>query len=186
MATSATQLSLWNSIAEVAIYASAAASVAAVAASGYQDPNVPQNTLDNNLATRWSAYGDGQWIRYELGMTMAIGSVAMAWHQGTSWASVFEIQVSLDDTTWTPAFSGRSSGQTLQPERYGFPTVTGRYVRIVGHGQWSGTTQLSLWNSITEVAIYGTAAVTVHAPPAGSAAGCPGPTRLQDPHPHHL
>src|SRR3989449_26191 len=173
-----TQLSLWNSIAEVAIYASATASVssapvAAVAASGYQDPNVPQNTLDNNLATRWSAYGDGQWIRYDLGMTMAIGSVAMAWHQGTSWASVFEIQVSLDDTTWTPAFSGRSSGQTLQPERYGFPTVTGRYVRIVGHGQWSGTTQLSLWNSISEVAIYAGTTVTVHPVPVASVAVSP-------------
>src|SRR3989441_101346 len=144
-----------------------------VAASGYQDPNVPQNTLDNNLATRWSAYGDGQWIRYDLGMTMAIGSVAMAWHQGTSWASVFEIQVSLDDTTWTPAFSGRSSGQTLQPERYDFPTVTGRYVRIVGHGQWSGTTQLSLWNSISEVAIYAGTTVTVHPVPVASVAVSP-------------
>src|SRR5437879_3741088 len=175
-----TQLSLWNSIAEVAIYASAAASVAAVAASGYQDPNVPQNTLDNNLATRWSAYGDGQWIRYDLGMTMAIGSVAVAWHQGTSWASVFEIQVSLDDTTWTPAFSGRSSGQTLQPERYDFPTVTGRYVRIVGHGQWSGTTQLSQWNSITEVAIYGTAAVVDPVPVAVTASGYQDPNVPQN------
>jgi len=151
-----------------------------VVASGYQDPNVPQNTLDNNLATRWSAYGDGQWIRYDLGMTMAIGSVAMAWHQGTSWASVFEIQVSLDDTTWTPAFSGRSSGQTLQPERYDFPTVTGRYVRIVGHGQWSGTTQLSQWNSITEVAIYGTAAVVDPVPVAVTASGYQDPNVPQN------
>src|SRR2546429_970014 len=55
----------------------------------------------------------------------------------------------------------RSSGQTLQPERYDFPTVPGRYVRVVGHGQWSGTTQLSLWNSITETAIYGSAAAPV-------------------------
>src|SRR5881392_2088052 len=30
------------------------------------DGNIPQNTLDNNLATRWSAYGDGQWIRAEV------------------------------------------------------------------------------------------------------------------------
>src|SRR5438309_463834 len=147
--------------------------VLSVTASGYQDPNVPQNTLDNNLATRWSAYGDGQWIRYDLGMTMAIGSVAMAWHQGTSWASVFEIQVSLDGTTRTPVFTGRSSGQTLQPERYDFPTVTGRYVRIVGHGQWSGTTQLSLWNSISEVAIYAGTTVTVHPVPVASVAVSP-------------
>ena len=26
------------------------------------DGNVPGNTIDNDLATRWSALGDGQWI----------------------------------------------------------------------------------------------------------------------------
>src|SRR6266516_642689 len=166
-----TQLGLWNSITEVAIYGSAAVVdpvPVAVVASGYQDPNVPQNTLDNNLSTRWSANGDGQWIQYDLGTTMAVSSVTIAWYQGTSWASAFEIKVSLDDTTWTPVFTGRSSGQTLQPERYDFPTLPGRYVRIVGHGQWSGTTQLGLWNSITEVAIYGSAAAPVSSAPVAA------------------
>src|SRR5256886_190832 len=167
-----TQLSLWNSITETAIYGSAAATikpvpVASVVASG-DDGNVPQNTLDNNLATRWSASGDGQWIRYDLGAVMAVGPVTIAWYRGTEWASAFDIEVSLDSLTWTRAFTGRSSGQTLQPERYDFPTVPGRYVRIVGHGQWSGTTLLSLWNSITETAIYGSAAVRVDSVPAAS------------------
>src|SRR5256885_4379985 len=129
-----------------------------VVASG-DDGNIPQNTLDNNLAARWSASGDGQWIRYDLGAVMAVGPVNIAWYRGTEWASAFDIEVSLDSLTWTRAFTGRSSGQTLQPERYDFPTVPGRYVRIVGHGQWSGTTLLSSWNSITEVAIYASAAV---------------------------
>jgi len=35
---------------------------ASVVASG-NDGNLPENTLDNNLATRWSASGDGQWIQ---------------------------------------------------------------------------------------------------------------------------
>src|SRR3989454_8399483 len=115
--------------------------VASVLASG-DDGNIPQNTLDNNLATRWSASGDGQWIRYDLGAVMAVGPVNIAWYRGTEWASAFDIEVSLDSLTWTRAFTGRSSGQTLQPERYDFPAVPGRYVRIVGHGQWSGTTEL--------------------------------------------
>src|SRR6266568_4252401 len=131
--------------------------VASVSASG-DDGNIPQNTLDKNLAPRWSASGDGQWIRYDLGAVMAVGPVNIAWYRGTEWASAFEIQVSPDAVTWTPVFSGQSSGQTLQPERYDFSVVPGRYVRIVGHGQWSGATQLSLWNSITEVAIYAAAA----------------------------
>jgi len=152
-----TLLSLWNSITEVAISGSAPVVdpvPVAVFASGYQDPNVPQNTLDNNLGTRWSANDDGQWIRYDLGSTMNVGPVTIAWYQGTAWQSAFEIQVSLDSITWTSVYSGRSSGQTLQPERYDFPSATGRYVRLGGHGQWSGTTLLSAWNSITEVVIY--------------------------------
>jgi len=44
--------------------------VASVVASA-NDGNLPQNTLDNSLATRWSAQGDGQWIRYDLGATAA-------------------------------------------------------------------------------------------------------------------
>src|SRR6266516_3751618 len=88
------------------------------------------------------------------------GPVTIAWYRGTEWASAFDIEVSLDSLTWTRAFTGRSSGQTLQPERYDFPAVPGRYVRIVGHGQWSGTTQLSFWNSITEVTIYDSPAVS--------------------------
>src|SRR6059036_154790 len=167
-----TQLSLWNSITETAIYGSATVPldvvpVASVVARG-DDGNIPQNTLDNNLATRWSASGDGQWIRYDLGSVMAVGPVNIAWYRGTEWASAFDIEVSLDSLTWTRVFTGRSNGQTLQPERYDFPTVSGRYLRIVGHGQWSGTTQLSLWNSVTEVAIYASAAAPVNAVPVAS------------------
>jgi hypothetical protein len=40
--------------------------VATVTASDYQPPNTPQNTLDGNTKTRWSALGDGAWIAYEL------------------------------------------------------------------------------------------------------------------------
>src|SRR5438034_11013445 len=65
--------------------------VASVSASG-DDGNIPQNTLDNNLATRWSASGDRQWIRYDLGAVMAIGAVNIAWYRGTEWASAFDIE----------------------------------------------------------------------------------------------
>src|SRR2546426_485974 len=126
-------------------------SVAAVVASG-NDGNVPQNTLDNNLATRWSAYGDGQWIRYDLGALTAIDGVNIAWYLGSpvvNGPSRFDIQVSLDTITWTTVFSGQSSGLTTQFEPYAFPPASGRYVRIVGHGN-----SMNAWNSITEVVLY--------------------------------
>ena len=40
--------------------------VASVTASG-SDGNIEDNTLDQNLYTRWSAAGDGPWIMYDLG-----------------------------------------------------------------------------------------------------------------------
>src|SRR5437879_2207639 len=117
------------------------------------DGNIPQNTLDNNLATRWAASGDGQWIRYDLGAVGDIGGVDIAWYLGDMRSAHFDIQVSLDTVTWTTVFSGQSSGQTLQFETYVFPTVSARYVRIVGHGQWNGTTLASWWIAITEAVI---------------------------------
>src|SRR6266571_3427451 len=125
------------------------------------DGNLPQNTLDNSLATRWSAQGDGQWIRYDVGAIAAIDHLDIAWYLGDTRSSSFDIQVSLDAVTWTKVFSGGSSGQTLQLESYAFPTTSGRYVRIVGHGNSTST-----WNSITEVAIRGTALPALPVPVA--------------------
>src|SRR6266550_759489 len=127
---------------------------ASVVASG-NDGNLPENTLDNDLATRWSASGDGQWIQYDLGAIAAIDQVDIAWYLGDTRIASFDIAVSLDTVTWTQVFSGQSSGQTLQLESYAFPTTASRYVRIVGHGN-----STSAWNSITEVAILGTALPT--------------------------
>src|SRR5438445_340974 len=140
----------------------ASLSPASVVASG-NDGNLPQNTLDKNLATRWSAPGDGQWIRFDLGALATVDHVDIAWYLGNTRIAYFDIQVSLDTVTWTKVFSGQSSGQTLQLERYAFPTTTSRYVRIVGHGNSSST-----WNSVTEVAILGTA---LPAPVASVVAG---------------
>src|SRR6266571_1061149 len=147
--------STWNSITEVAIFGTALPPLPAPSSlASANDGNLPQNTLDNSLATRWSAQGDGQWIRYDLGALAAIDHVDIAWYLGDTRTSSFDIQVSLDTVTWTKVFSGQS-GQTLQLESYAFPTTSGRYVRIVGHGNSTST-----WNSITEVAIPGTTTST--------------------------
>src|SRR5438067_11993680 len=121
--------------------------VASVVASA-NDGNLPQNTLDNSLATRWSAQGDGQWIRYDLGAIVDMDRVAVAWYLGDSRIAYFDIEVSWNAVVWWRVFSGQSSGQTLQPEIYAFTRTSARYVRVVGHGS-----SQSAWNSITEVAI---------------------------------
>src|SRR5437899_11049980 len=159
-----TSPSLPHSTPEVAVHAAALAALpAASVVASANDGNVPQNTLDKSLATRWSAQGDGQWIRYDLGALAAIDHLDIAWYLGDTRTASFDIQVSLDAVTWTKVFAGQSSGQTLQLESYAFPTTSGRYVRIVGHGNSTST-----WNSIPEVAIPGTTTTT--APSCGSSA----------------
>ena len=122
-------------------------SVVAVRVSSEQSPNVGRNTIDGNLATRWSANGDGQWIDYDLGTTQHIGNVTVAFYLGDQRSARFDLQVG-DGTTFTTKWSGSSSGTTTALQSY---PVNGdaRFLRLVGHGTTAGT-----WNSVTELHIY--------------------------------
>ncbi|MGW6276754.1 polysaccharide lyase family 7 protein [Kribbella sp. NPDC055071] len=131
---------------------SAALAVAAVTASA-DDGNVAANTVDNSLATRWSAEGNGKWIRYDLGAATTLSSLSIAWYQGNTRKALFDVQTSNDAVSWTTVIANRrSNGTTVQPESYDFADGSARYLRIVGHGN-----NKNAWNSITEVDIFGAA-----------------------------
>jgi len=131
---------------------------ASVIAKGH-DGNVPQNTLDDRLDTRWSNLGVGSWIDYDLGSMKAISGLSVAWHEGDRRANNFFISVSPDGYTYTPVLTdGRSSGTTTAAETYTFPTITTRRVRITFQGN-----TLNEWASIAEARPC--AAVTQLPPP---------------------
>lgn len=121
----------------------------AVTASAH-DGNLPARSVDGSLGTRWSADGDGQWIQYDLQAQRTVSLLKLAWHNGSSRKSRFEIQVSNDGRTFTTVFSGASSGTTTAAETYDFTDVPARYVRVLGHGNTS-----NLWNSVTETQVHG-------------------------------
>jgi poly(beta-D-mannuronate) lyase len=112
--------------------------------------NVPANTVDGDLATRWSAQGDGQWIRFDLGSSKTVSFVKIAFYQGDTRTSTFDVQTSPDSTTWTTRASATSSGTTTALETFEFTDVSARYVRLLGHGN-----SVNLWNSYTEVEVWG-------------------------------
>ena len=114
------------------------------------DGNVPANTVDGSLATRWSANGDGQWIRYDLGSTRTVAFVKIAFYNGNTRTSTFDVQTSPDGSAWTTRSSRTSSGTTTALETFDFTDVSARYVRILGHGN-----SVNLWNSYTEVEVWG-------------------------------
>ena len=115
------------------------------------DINVPANAVDNDLATRWSANGDGQWLRLDLGTVRTVSYVKVAAYQGNARTNTFDIQVSSDGTTWTNARAGAvTSGTTTAEETFDFTDTSARYVRYLGHGN-----SVNAWNSVTEVSVFG-------------------------------
>jgi unsaturated chondroitin disaccharide hydrolase len=123
--------------------------VAAVRASS-DDGNVPLNAIDGNLATRWSASGDGQWLRLDLGASKLVSKITVAYYKGDERAARFDVQTSSDGTTWTTRTRAVTSGTALEAETYDIPDTTARYVRLVGHGAWG-----TYWNSVTEITVVG-------------------------------
>src|SRR5687768_10056337 len=116
------------------------------------DGNLPANTVDGSLSTRWSANGDGQWIQYDLGATRTVTSVSVAWYQGNTRVSTFDVAVSGSSTgPFTPLANGlQSNGTSTALQSHDVPDGSGRYLRITGHGNTTNA-----WNSITEVQIWG-------------------------------
>ncbi|AEV99831.1 glycosyl hydrolase family 5 [Niastella koreensis] len=113
------------------------------------DGNVPANVLDNDLNTRWSASGDGQWIQFCLNTPTSVSGVQIAFYQGTTRTSNFDVQVSDSGLVWSNVLTNvHSSGANNNLETFSFTPRTAKYVRIVGHGN-----SASAWNSYTEVKI---------------------------------
>jgi len=117
------------------------------------DGNIPQNTYDDNLNTRWSADGSGQWLTHELDDDYLVQSVDLAFYNGNQRSSTFDIEVSSNGSNWNSVFSGSSSGTTLNFQNFNFPDQNARYVRYKGYGN-----SVNSWNSITEFRINGTLA----------------------------
>lgn len=119
------------------------------ASASSDDGNVATNVLDNDLTTRWSASGDGQYIQFCLNTATAVNGLDIAFYNGDTRKASFDILTSTDGSAWTTVAAGlQSSGTTTALETFSFATTTAKYVRILGHGN-----NVNAWNSITEVKI---------------------------------
>lgn len=117
-----------------------------VAASG-DDGNVPSNTLDDDLSTRWSVDGDGNWITYELDSSYLVETLEIAFYKGDERTADFEVQLSDDGSSWTTAWSGEQPELTTDLQSIDID-AEGNYLRVVGYGN-----SVNDWNSITEINI---------------------------------
>ncbi|MGH3714571.1 MAG: discoidin domain-containing protein [Micromonosporaceae bacterium] len=126
-----------------------ARSTVELASASSHDGNLPRYAIDSNQSTRWSASGDGQWLRLDLGMSQQVGLVKLAFYNGASRQARFELQVSSDNTTWRTVYSGQSSGTTAALETFDIADTSARYVRYLGHGN-----SVNSWNSLTEAEVH--------------------------------
>lgn len=87
----------------------------------------PSNAFDGNLATRWSSsYSDSHSLWVDLGKSTPVNRVVIYWE--TAYATQYQIQTSLDGTSWTTVFSDYSaSGGT---KTITFTSISARYVKI--------------------------------------------------------
>ena len=111
------------------------------------DGNPPENTLDGDLSTRWSALGVGQWIQYDFDRERTLAGLRISWLSSAQRSSFFAVVVSLDGENWNEVFDGASDPgdpRLLQEFRFR-DDVAARYVRIIGKGN-----ELNEWNSIQE------------------------------------
>ncbi len=104
------------------------------------------NVLDDNLDTRWSNNGVGSWVQLDLGSVNKVCDISIAWYKGNERQNNFVISTSNDGVAFTNVLSSKSTGSTLNPEKYNIADTNARYIRITVNGN-----TLNSYASITEV-----------------------------------
>jgi hypothetical protein len=121
--------------------------VSATASSSESSGNGPERAIDGSQSTRWSsAFSDPQFLTLDLGSAKKLTQVKLYWEG--AYGKDYQIQVSSDGTTWSPAASVTAGDGGLD-DLTGL-SATGRFVRVYGTKRSSGY-GYSLW----EVELYG-------------------------------
>ncbi len=131
-----------------------ASPVAAVRASDVPEPeNVPENTFDGDITTRWAAdSADGkngeQWIIWDMGEEIEFDTVYLAFWKGNVRNQKFKLQLSNDDANYVTVFDGQSAGNSEALQPYSVGSQKARYIKFVGYGNTANT-----FNSVNEFVI---------------------------------
>ena len=138
----------WNSIYELSFYAMPGdrdpvrAEPAIVSSSDFsQWPNVAENTLDQDLETRWSCFGIAPagdpascQVTYDLGAVEQLADVRIAWYRGDVRDARFLLDYSNDGEYWIRLTGGEVSAGTVEAQSVLTDVVQARYLRLTGQG----------------------------------------------------
>ena len=115
-----------------------------------QEANKALNLFDNNLQTRWSAEGTGNWVILDIGSVQRVDDIAIGFMKSGDRKYYFNISVSSDGDTYEKVFDGESQAT----DSYEFYTLGGRdarYIKIECNGNSNGGGEN--WNSYTEMVV---------------------------------
>lgn len=121
--------------------------------------NGAANMIDNSTSTRWSAEVEDKdepcWAIFDLGEVYELDAIGIAFFEGASRTTEFEVQVSSDGVEYTTFIErGNSSGETSKVEYYDAEGINARYIKLYGYGNSSSHSVTKLWFSPTEVEFY--------------------------------
>ncbi len=114
-------------------------------ASEPQSENPGRSAFDGDTGTRWACDGDGELVA-DLGSSMMITEIKMAWWKWEERSASYEIEISSDGSNYTSVFSGSAKGEFYEVHEV---NQQARYVKIKSHGNTAST-----WNSLLECEIY--------------------------------
>jgi hypothetical protein len=129
--------------------------VVSIETSGYRDVHYPENVIDNNESTRWSNWGEGEWIALALEESVSINFIKLSFFNRDKNRALFDFYVSEDGLEWEPLLMDQKScGYSSKTHVYETPNVKSErnysHVMFMGNGN-----TYNKWNSITEMKIYG-------------------------------
>jgi hypothetical protein len=111
--------------------------------------NPEENSIDNDISTRWSNLGLGSWIQFDLGQEKQICDIGISWHKGDIRDINFIISVSSDGDEFRQIFSSTNSHTSDSIEVYDLPDTVGKYLRIT-----VTKNSMNNWASINEIDIF--------------------------------
>ena len=124
-------------------------------AEGSSDGNKPSNVLDGNLKTRWSSEGEEQELILKLEKTSSVSEIGIAIHNGEYRQALFDLLVNTNGEWLEVIVDGVSKpGNGIQS--YDVDVEKVDIIKYVGYGNNDiETGKHSLWNSISQIEIYG-------------------------------
>lgn len=120
----------WNSYAEIVVDGEAISMDKAIVTASSNDGNMPANTVDGDLESRWSSLDMGEWICFAFTAPQTITGVSIASWLGDQRRSFFAVDISQDGTTWVRIYLGAGSGETSSLESHVFTEEDREFVPI--------------------------------------------------------